>query len=209
LLLDVPQGRERLEALAAELGADRAVGIARDLSTDAAWDEVLAGAARAFGAPPGGAVLCAGGYAGGVSVHASADDAAWRRMMALNADTVHLALRKLLPPMVANHRGSVVVVGSRQVARPWTGDGAAAYAASKAAVVALAQGVAQEVLAHGVRVNAVLPSVLDTPQNRASMPDVDPKQWVELPSLAGVIAFLLSEEARDITGAAIPVYGRA
>jgi NAD(P)-dependent dehydrogenase (short-subunit alcohol dehydrogenase family) len=119
------------------------------------------------------------------------------------------ALHALLPGMVAGKHGSIVVIGSRAVERPWTSAGAAAYAASKSAAVTLAQTAAQEVLAHGVRINAILPSTMDTPANRAAMPSVDPTTWVSLESAAGVIAFLLSDEARDVSGAAIPVYGRA
>jgi NAD(P)-dependent dehydrogenase (short-subunit alcohol dehydrogenase family) len=102
-----------------------------------------------------------------------------------------------------------VIVGSRAAVRPETSKGAAAYAASKAAVVALAEAAAAEANDAGVRVNAILPSTIDTPANRKAMPDVDPSRWVSIPSLAGVIAFLLAEESRDVSGAAIPVYGRA
>jgi len=86
---------------------------------------------------------------------------------------------------------------------------AAAYAASKAAVVALAGAVAAEVRSAGVRVNVILPSTIDTPQNRASMPSADPSRWVTPESIAGVAKFLLSDAARDISGAVIPVYGDA
>jgi len=75
--------------------------------------------------------------------------------------------------------------------------------------VALARVVASEVLAAGVRVNAVLPSTIDTAQNRAAMPEADPSRWVAPESLAAVIEFLLSDASRDVSGAAIPVYGRA
>jgi NAD(P)-dependent dehydrogenase (short-subunit alcohol dehydrogenase family) len=111
--------------------------------------------------------------------------------------------------MVARANGSVVVVGSRAVERPWTSANATAYAATKAGVVAMAQAAAVEVLEHGVRINAILPSTLDTPANRRAMPDADPARWVTTSSVAGVIAFLLSDAARDISGAAIPLYGRA
>jgi len=102
-----------------------------------------------------------------------------------------------------------VVIGSRAAVQPETSARASGYAASKAAVVALAKAVAAEVLDFGVRVNALLPSTMDTPANRAAMPGVDPAKWVSLSSAAGVVAFLLGEEARDISGVALPVYGRA
>jgi NAD(P)-dependent dehydrogenase (short-subunit alcohol dehydrogenase family) len=92
--------------------------------------------------------------------------------------------------------------------RPYDAPGDAAYSASKAALTALAQAVAAEVLADGVRVNVVLPSTIDTAANRRAMPDADHSRWVTTESLAGVIGFLLSEQARDISGAALPVYGR-
>jgi NAD(P)-dependent dehydrogenase (short-subunit alcohol dehydrogenase family) len=130
-------------------------------------------------------------------------------MMDANLETVHRSLRALLPPMVARKHGSIVAIGSRAAVDPASSAKAAAYAASKAATVALVQAVAAEVREHGVRVNAVLPSTMDTPANRAAMPNADPARWVSLPSAASVIAFLLSDEARDISGAAIPVYGRA
>lgn len=207
LLLDLPAAQPRLDALAAELGDAAAVG--RAFTADVDWDFVHARSAEAFGAAPTGAALVAGGYTGDGPLHAAASDDAWRRMMAINADTVHLALRRLLPPMVAAGAGSVVVVGARPVERPWLGAENAAYAASKAAVVALAQAAAAEVRDRGVRVNAVLPSILDTPANRAAMPGADPAKWVQPASLADVMAFLLSDAARDVSGAAIPVYGRA
>jgi NAD(P)-dependent dehydrogenase (short-subunit alcohol dehydrogenase family) len=83
-----------------------------------------------------------------------------------------------------------------------------AYAASKSAIIRLTESVAAEELAHGVRVNAVLPTTIDTPQNRADMPDADFSRWVAPAALADVIAFLLSPAARAITGASIPVAGR-
>ncbi len=130
-------------------------------------------------------------------------------MIDSNLETVHRSLRALLPPMVARKRGALVVIGSRAAVDPASSAKAAAYAASKAAVVALAQAVAAEVLPHGVRINVLMPSTLDTPANRTSMPGADPTRWVSLSSAAGVVAFLLGDEARDISGAAVPIYGRA
>jgi NAD(P)-dependent dehydrogenase (short-subunit alcohol dehydrogenase family) len=197
---------ERTRALATELG--RAVAIDLDVGDVDAWRGALARIEKDVG-PPTGAALIAGTWQGGTPLHAETDDRVWRAMMATNLETAHASLRALVPGMVARGKGSIVVLGSRAVERPWTSASASAYGASKAAVVSLAQAVAAEVLGHGVRVNAVLPSTLDTPANRRAMPDVDPARWVTTDSAAGVIAFLLSDEARDISGAAIPVYGRA
>lgn len=210
--VDRPAARDRLDALAAR-HAGRCVGVPLDVSsaTPEEW-------ARALGSPdcrallgesPDGAVLVAGGWRGGAPLHAEADDSVWTQMFAANLETAHKTLRALLPGMVRQRRGSVVVIGSRAVERPWTSAGASAYAASKSALVTLACTVSAEVLDLGVRVNAVLPSTIDTAQNRKAMPDVDPSRWVSPASLSAVIAFLLSEDARDVSGAAIPVYGRA
>lgn len=191
--------------------AERGRGVAPIASRDLASAEA---ARRALGeiearlGPPAGAVLAAGAWRGGRPFH-EAPEEEWTAMLGANLETARRALGALLPGMVARGRGSVVVIGSRAAADPATAAGAAAYAASKAAVVALAQAIAAEVRDRGVRVNAVLPSTIDTPANRAAMPGADFGKWVSLASLVEVIAFLLSEASRDISGAAIPVYGRA
>jgi NAD(P)-dependent dehydrogenase (short-subunit alcohol dehydrogenase family) len=208
-LLDMERSKERVAQLVAELGADKAVGFTGDFATAATWDAALVTIEKAFGARPSHGALIAGGWDGGTPLHEAKDDSAYEKMMSSNVDTAYRALRALLPAMVAKRHGSIVVVGSRVVERPWTSAGAAAYAASKAAVVAMADAVAKEVLDLGVRINAILPSTMDTPANRAAMPNADPTKWVALGSAAGVIAFLLSDAARDVSGAALPVYGRA
>lgn len=208
-ILDTERSKDRVTQLVDKLSAERAVGHVGDFATAATWDAALAVITRAFGGAPTHGALIAGGWAGGTPLHAAKDDAAYEQMMSQNVGTAYRALRALLPAMVAASHGSIVLVGSRVVERPWTSAGAAAYAASKAAVVAMAQAAAKEVLEQGVRINAVLPSTMDTPANRASMPDVDPAKWVSLESASSVIAFLLSEGARDVSGAALPVYGRA
>jgi NAD(P)-dependent dehydrogenase (short-subunit alcohol dehydrogenase family) len=206
-LVDSSHGRARAEALVKELGAT-ARSYEADVTSEAAWKDITTHAESELG-QIAGAVLVAGAWAGGKPLHQETDDATWTSMVSANLETAHRSLRALLPGMVARGTGSIVVIGSRNVERPWTGASASAYTASKAAVVALAQAVAAEVLASGVRVNAVLPSTLDTEANRRSMPKADPTKWVSLPSAAKVIAFLLSEDARDVSGAAIPLYGRA
>jgi NAD(P)-dependent dehydrogenase (short-subunit alcohol dehydrogenase family) len=203
-LVDIPAAAPRLEALAAEV---KGVALAFDAAQAAAWAEPLQRAERDLG-PLSGAVLVAGGWQGGQPLHL-AEEAVWESMLQLNLQTAYRALRAVLPGMVSRRQGSVVLIGSRAAARPWTSANAAAYAASKGAAVALAEAVAAEVLESGVRVNAVLPSTIDTPANRKAMPQADAAKWVSPESLAGVIAFLLSADSRDISGAALPVYGRA
>jgi|HubBroStandDraft_1064217.scaffolds.fasta_scaffold05853_2 NAD(P)-dependent dehydrogenase (short-subunit alcohol dehydrogenase family) len=206
-LVDSKAASARLDELASSLG--QACVVAGDLASETTWREAVTRAERELGAAPSLAALVAGAWRGGRALHEESTDDAWQTLMTANVETVYRGLRALLPSMVASRRGSVVVVGSRAAVEPWTSAGAAGYAASKSAVVALAQAAAAEVRAFGVRVNAILPSTLDTPANRAAMPNADATQWVTLESAAGVVAFLLSDEARDVEGAALPVYGRA
>jgi NAD(P)-dependent dehydrogenase (short-subunit alcohol dehydrogenase family) len=207
VLVDTERGKDRVLELAGSLG-DASV-IAGDITAEGTWQLGLPRAERELGAPPTLAALIAGGWRGGKALHEEESDEVWQAMMSANLETVHRSLRALLPGMVARRRGSIVVVGSRAAEQPWTSANAAAYAASKAAVVALTRAVAAEVVDHGVRVNAILPSTLDTPANRAAMPSADASKWVTLASAAAVVAFLLSDDARDVSGAAVPVYGRA
>jgi NAD(P)-dependent dehydrogenase (short-subunit alcohol dehydrogenase family) len=207
VLVDSARGEERLTELAGALGSS--VFVAGDVTDDATWSEALDRSERELGGLPALAALIAGGWQGGKPVFEEKNEDAYDAMSGVNLGTVHRSLRAVLPAMVAGHRGSVVVVGSRAAVQPWTSAGSAMYAASKAAVVALAQAAAAEVLEAGVRINAVLPSTMDTPANRAAIPSADATRWVTLESAAGVVAFLLSDDARDISGAAIPLYGRA
>ena len=201
--VDLPRGAERLRALGANT-----LALPIDPNDAAAWPDAIARAERELG-PLTGAVLVAGGWQGGGPLHARPDEAIWRAMLAANLDSAYRALRAVLPGLVARRAGSVVVIGSRAAIRPETSAGAAEYAATKGAVVALAQAVAAEVLDQGVRVNAILPSTIDTPANRKAMPGADASRWVSPESIANVAAFLLSDAARDVSGAALPVYGRS
>jgi NAD(P)-dependent dehydrogenase (short-subunit alcohol dehydrogenase family) len=206
-LVDSDAHAGRLEELGKALG--RASWCTGDLAAPGTWGRVMTHVEQELGQPPSLAALVAGAWRGGRPLHEETSDDTWRTMLGANLETVYRSLRALLPPMVGRGRGSIVVVGSRAVEQPWTSAGASGYAASKSAVVAMARAVAAEVLRHGVRVNAVLPSTLDTPANRAAMPKADAARWVSLASAAGVIAFLLSDESRDISGSAIPIYGQA
>jgi NAD(P)-dependent dehydrogenase (short-subunit alcohol dehydrogenase family) len=194
--------RDRARAEQAFAGVANCRVLSFDVSSHAAWQTALADSEIC------GAVLVAGTWKGGARLFEAGGDAIWNAVMSANVETTRVALQALLPRMVTAKSGSVVAIGSRTAPRPWEGARAAAYAASKAAVLALVQAAAAEVLADGVRINAVLPSTIDTPANRAAMPQHDPSQWVSVESLSGVIAFLLSDAARDISGAAIPVFGK-
>jgi NAD(P)-dependent dehydrogenase (short-subunit alcohol dehydrogenase family) len=131
----------------------------------------------------------------------------WQRQLDLNATSAAVMMGAFLPGMVRRGGGRVVAVSSRAAVAPFAGG--SAYAAGKAALIALVHAASQEVKHDGVTVNCVIPSVIDTPGNRAAQPDADTARWVAPADLAAVIAFLCSDGARAVTGAAIPVYGRA
>lgn len=131
---------------------------------------------------------------------------AWSRMFALNLTTALNASRAALPHLKASDAGRIVNVGSAAALK--AGAGMGAYAASKSAVHRLTESLAEELKTTSVTVNAVLPSIIDTPANRKDMPGVDPAIWVAPADLAAVILFLASPEARAMTGALVPVTGR-
>lgn len=148
----------------------------------------------------------AGGFTMGPPLHETSDDD-WDFMLDLNTRSVFHTCRALVPAMLRRGGGRIVNVSARAAT-----EGKAnmiPYCASKAAVITLTQGLAAELKDAGINVNCVLPGTLDTPQNRAAMPDQDFGRWVPPAALADVIAFLASDAARCVTGAAIPVYGRS
>ena len=146
----------------------------------------------------------AGGF-----VWQTTDDAhpAWDRMFALNLTTALNASRAALPHLKTSAEGRIVNVGANGALKAAAGMGA--YGASKSAVHRLTEALAEELKSTSVTVNAVLPSILDTPQNRTDMPDADPSNWVQPSDLAEVMLFLASPASRAITGALIPVTGKA
>ena len=146
-----------------------------------------------------------GGFGGGKPVAETGDDV-WDQMMNMNLRAAVGMFRAVLPQMIAAKRGSIVAIASRAAVEPMAGF--AAYSVSKAGLVALVKTVALEVRDAGVNVNAVMPSVIDTPANRRAMEGADFSKWVAPESIAGLLVWLTSEAARDVSGAAIPVYGR-
>lgn len=131
---------------------------------------------------------------------------AWARMHSLNVTTALNASRAALPHLKGRADARIVNVGSAAALVPGAGMGA--YAAAKSGVHALTRSMAEELKATNVTVNAVLPSIIDTPANRAEMPGADPAAWVSPDDLAAVILFLASSASRAVTGALIPVTGR-
>jgi NAD(P)-dependent dehydrogenase (short-subunit alcohol dehydrogenase family) len=144
-----------------------------------------------------------GGFAMGATPDYSYAD--WRKDIELNLHTTFLVCKHSMRKMLKQAYGRIVTIGSRGAEHP-SGQ-LAAYCASKAGVVALTKAIADETKETGVTANVVLPSVIDTPANREAMGTDQADQWVKPESLAHVICFLASEAAKDIRGAAIPVYG--
>jgi NAD(P)-dependent dehydrogenase (short-subunit alcohol dehydrogenase family) len=146
-----------------------------------------------------------GGFAGGQNV-ADTDDATFQRMFDMNlASSFHL-LRAVLPHMRKAGSGRIIAIGSRAAEDP--GPGAGAYSASKAALVSLVRTVAIENKDAGITANVILPGTMDTPANRKAMPGADTTTWVQPASVASLIVWLAGDAGKDVTGAAIPVYGR-
>lgn len=146
----------------------------------------------------------AGGFAMGTPAW-SGDDADWDRMFTLNVVTLRNMVKAAVPRMLRRGGGSIVNVGAYG-AREGQGD-LGAYCASKSVVMRLTETLAEELRDRGVNVNAVLPTVIDTPANREAMPDADPAAWVSPDDLANVICFLGSGAARAVHGALVPVRG--
>lgn len=147
-----------------------------------------------------------GGYQGGTPV-AKMEKGLWDQIVSQNLTSSFLAAKYAFRQMEAQGAGTIVTVGTRAVLQVRAGE--AAYAASKAGVMALTQVLAAEGRDRNIRVNAVLPSVIDTPANRRAMPTARFDTWVRPERLAQVIVFLASDDAAEINGAWVPVYGRA
>jgi NAD(P)-dependent dehydrogenase (short-subunit alcohol dehydrogenase family) len=148
----------------------------------------------------------AGGFA--MAPIAGTDAAALRAMLDINLVTCVLCSRAAVGAMAAAG-GRIVNVAARPALEPRTGAGMTAYTASKAAVAAFTEALAQEVVGKGILVNAVAPSIIDTPGNREAMPDADHGKWASPSDIARTIAFLASPENTVTRGAIVPVYGRS
>jgi NAD(P)-dependent dehydrogenase (short-subunit alcohol dehydrogenase family) len=192
--LERVQKREGLELVQADLFDRQAV------------EHVVATAAANDRAPLSGLVNLVGGFAVGGRVHETPIDD-FEKQFRLNLRSTYLMIQAVVPHMIDAGSGSIVCVGTRAALQPFKG--AAGYIASKAAVIAFSNAVAVEYKDDNVRCNTILPSVIDTPANRAAMPKSDFDRWVKPAEIAGVIAFLLGADSSPTSGAAVPVYGRA
>jgi NAD(P)-dependent dehydrogenase (short-subunit alcohol dehydrogenase family) len=147
-----------------------------------------------------------GAYAGGGRVHET-PVADFEAQLRVNLRSAYVVTASCLPHLMAAGGGSVICVGSKAGVRPFPG--AAGYITAKAALLSFVDTLAVEYRDDGVRANAVLPSVIDTPDNRAASPDADHSRWVPPEQIADVIAFLCSDSSTATSGAHIPVYGRS
>ncbi len=196
--------RDRLAAAYGDENAQRAF-VAVDLLDEVDVEAAVQAAADRYGRID---ALCnvAGGFRMGTPVHAT-PAADWDFLMNVNVRTMVNVVHAVVPRMLAAGGGRIVNVGAFAAQKGVAGMGA--YVAAKSAVIRLTETMAAELRERNVNVNCVLPTIIDTPENRAAMPDADPARWVAPEDLANVIAFLASDAARAIHGAAVPVTGRS
>jgi NAD(P)-dependent dehydrogenase (short-subunit alcohol dehydrogenase family) len=180
------------------------IALSADLTTSDGCDAMVE-QALAHG-PVDALVHLLGGFGGGQPI-AETSDKTWDGMMTLNLRAAFCAMRAVLKPMTEAKYGRIVAVGSRASVEALPNF--AAYSVSKAGLVALVKNVAAETKDLGITANVALPSVIDTPLNRQAMPKSDFSRWVKPESIAKTLVFLASKEAGDVSGAVIPIYGRA
>lgn len=192
------------DALRASHPTDCLWGASADLADPTAAGRFVEQAVGWLGRLDGVAAL-AGAYAGAGPLE-QAPESEWEHMLRANLQTTWALARAALPHLL-EHGGSIVTVGSRAVETLRAG--AAAYAVSKAGVHALTRALAVENQARGVRVNCVVPGVIDTPENRRAMPRADHSRWPAPEEIARVVLFLLSPASAPVTGALVPVPGRS
>ncbi len=184
--------------------SDRLVGVHADLFDEASVAEVVAIASSDASAPVTAVVNLVGGFAMGERVDATPVDE-FERLLRLNLRPLYLLSAAAVPKVIEAGGGSIVGVSAKAAFAPFSG--AAGYITSKAAVWAFISALAAEYKSDGIRANAILPSVIDTPGNRASQPDSSRAGWVSPESIAQTISFLVSDASSAITGAQVPVPG--
>ena len=172
-----------------------------DFTDDQAVRDALNSAARQFGRLDS-LIHVAGAFAGGSSI-ADTDDATWRQMQDLNLTSAFYVLRAAIPHLRKTRSGRIVAIGSLTAAEPYPNLGA--YVIFKAALVTLVRTIAVENKDAGLTANVVLPGTMDTPGNRESMASKDFSKWLKPKDVADLVAWLADENARHITGMAIPI----
>lgn len=175
-----------------------------DLSTSAGVKAVVEDAVSRRGRIDA-LVHLVGGFAGGIRIE-DTDEPTWEKMFALNLNPAFHLAGALVPVMRKAGRGRVIAIGARPAFDPVAGLGA--YSASKAALVSMVRTLALEVKDAGITANLILPGAMDTPANRAAMPDVPPQDFVRPENVASLALWLVSEAGSQTSGAAIPMYGR-
>jgi len=195
--------QEEFDALAKQSGASLS-GVSIDVTDETAVARFTSETESKNGSIDA-LVIAVGGYAGGTPLWET-DVATYEMMMNLNLRAAFVMTRAILPGMIRQNRGAIVNVASK--AGYGHAAGAAAYAASKAGVMALFDSLAEEVKPYNINVNSIVPSIMDTPANRRAMPKADFNEWPKTDHIAKVVVYLCSEEACVIHGAAVPVYGR-
>jgi NAD(P)-dependent dehydrogenase (short-subunit alcohol dehydrogenase family) len=198
---------EEFAALKQAAGAKAAAleGFVVDVTDEAATSEFISGILSRHGTVDV-LVNTVGRYAGGVKLW-DLDTKVFDAMLSLNLRSGYALSRAVLPAMLRQKGGSIVNVAAKAAFDH--GAGASAYAASKAAAVAMMDSLAADVKSTGVRVNSILPSIIDTTANRQAMPDSDFAAWPKPEEIAQVILFLCSDKAAVVHGAAVPVYGNS
>lgn len=198
----VDRRRDRLDTLYGS-PSPRRLHTEADLTDSAAVEAAARATIDRFGRID---VLCniAGAFRMGPAVHET-PDADWSFMFDVNARTVIHTARAVVPRMLAAGRGKIVNVAAYGALKG--GANMAAYVAAKSAVIRITESMSAELRGQGINVNCVLPTTIDTPENRRAMPKADPAKWVAPADLASVIVFLASDAARAVHGAAIPVTG--
>jgi len=186
--------------------AEHLVTVRADLFDQQSADEAVSVAASLPGAPLRAVVNLVGGFSMGGRVHEEPVEE-FERQVLLNLRPAYTTTHAALPHLIASGGGAVVCVSSRAALRPFPG--AAGYVTGKAAVLALVDVLAVEYASDGIRANAVLPGVIDTPANRAAQPGADYSSWVTPDRIASVIRFLCEGSSDAISGAHVPVYGTA
>ena len=203
----VDRGEDRLREAFPELvgNPDYLLVDCADLMDEASVEESISKTMRHFERVDV-LVNTVGGFRAGKMLHETPIDT-WDFLLNLNARSVFIACKKVIPYMIRQGSGKIVNVAARPGLEGQAG--MAAYSASKSAVIRLTESMSAELKDQGINVNCIIPGTIDTPQNREAIPEADYSKWVTPESLAEVILFLSSNAARDVHGAALPVYGRS